>query len=124
MKKVTPNLIVENIEACLPFWVQRLGFAKAVEVQDGDRLGFAILRHGAVELMLQTRASMAKDVADIADGQHRSVLYFEVEDLEPIRVALEGWPRAAPERTTFYGAHEIIVRDPEGNAVFFAAAGA
>jgi hypothetical protein len=25
-----------------------------------------------------------------------------------------------PERTTFYGARELIVRDPAGNVVFFA----
>jgi hypothetical protein len=70
--------------------------------------------------MLQSRASLARDVPAIADGAYRSVLYIEVPDLAPIRKALAGWPPAAPERTTPYGAKEIIVRDPEGNAVFFA----
>jgi uncharacterized glyoxalase superfamily protein PhnB len=120
MKKLTPNLIVASIEACLPFWVDRLGFEKMVEVPDGDRLGFVILQRDGLELMLQSRASLAKDVAEIAAGPHRAVLYFEVVDLGTIRHALEGWPRAAPERTTFYGAREIIVRDPEGHVVFFA----
>jgi uncharacterized glyoxalase superfamily protein PhnB len=121
MNKLTPNLIVERIEDCLPFWVERLGFEKTVEVPDGERLGFVILRRGAVELMLQSRASLIKDVAAVADGPFRSVLYCEVADLAPIRAALKGWPLAAPERTTFYGAREIIVRDPEGHVVFFAA---
>jgi uncharacterized glyoxalase superfamily protein PhnB len=119
MKKLTPNLIVDSIEECLPFWVDRLGFGKTVEVPNGDRLGFVILKHGDVELMLQSQASMNTDVAAIAKGPHRTTLYFEVEDLAPIREALRGWPEAAPERTTFYGAREIIVRDPAGNAVFF-----
>jgi uncharacterized glyoxalase superfamily protein PhnB len=121
MNKLTPNLIVERIEDCLPFWVERLGFEKTVEVPDGERLGFVILRHGAVEVMLQSRASLKKDVPAVAEGPHRSVLYCEVPDLAPIRKALKGWPEASPERTTFYGAREIIVRDPEGNVVFFAA---
>ena len=121
MKKLTPNLIVPSIEDCLPFWVGRLGFEKTVEVPDGDRLGFVILHRGAVELMLQSAASLAKDVAPLAEGAHRAVLYLEVEDLAPIRAALEGWPEVVPERSTPYGAREIIVRDQAGNAVFFAA---
>ncbi len=119
MTKLTPNLIVESIEPCLAFWVDRLGFTKTVEVPDGDRLGFVILQHGAVELMLQTRRSLAADVAPLAEGPHRAMLYFEVPDLAPLRTALQGWPLVVPERTTFYGAHELIVTDPAGNQVFF-----
>jgi uncharacterized glyoxalase superfamily protein PhnB len=120
MKKLTPNLIVEKIEDNLPFWVDRLAFEKTVEVPEGERLGFVILHRGDVELMLQSRASLAKDVPALAEGSYRSVLYLEVADLAPIRKALTGWPPAAAERRTPYGAREIIVRDPDGNAVFFA----
>jgi uncharacterized glyoxalase superfamily protein PhnB len=120
MKKLTPNLIVDSIEASLPFWVDRLGFTRQTEVPEGDRLGFVILTRGPVELMLQSRASVQKDVAPLADGPYRSALYLEVDDLAPIRAALAGWPLVVPERTTFYGARELIVRDPAGNAVSFA----
>jgi uncharacterized glyoxalase superfamily protein PhnB len=120
MKKLTPNLIVESIEKCLPFWVERVGFTKILDAPEGDRLGFVILQHGKVELMLQSRASVLKDVPAIASGAHRTVLYFEVEDLAAIRQRLKDWPFVVPERKTSYGAREIIVRDPEGNAVFFA----
>ena len=119
MKKLTPNLIVDQIETCLPFY-ERLGFTKTVEVPAGDRLGFVILHRGDLELMLQTRASVATDVAALADGPYRSVLYVEVEHLAPIREALGATPLVVPERTTFYGARELIVRDPAGNVVFFA----
>ena len=70
MNKLTPNLIVEGIEACLPFWTERLGFERTVEVPQGERLGFVILKRGPVEVMLQSRASLATDVAPIADGPH------------------------------------------------------
>jgi catechol 2,3-dioxygenase-like lactoylglutathione lyase family enzyme len=123
MQKLTPNLIVDDIEACLRFWVDLLGFEKTVEVPEGDRLGFVILKHGAVELMLQSRASLKKDCAEVAGGAHRSTLYCEVPSLAAIRTALGKWPHAAPERTTFYGAREIIVKDPAGNTVFFATHG-
>jgi uncharacterized glyoxalase superfamily protein PhnB len=121
MKQITTNLIVERIEDCLPFWVDRLGFARTVEVAEGDRLGFVILKHGDVEVMLQSRASMKKDIAPLADDPYRTFLYVHVADLDPIRSALSGWPPIIPERTTFYGAREIIVRDPVGNVVIFSA---
>lgn len=119
MKSIVCNLIVASIEACLPFYVQRLGFEKTVEVPHEGALGFVILKRGALELMLQSTASLAADIAGV-DGAFRAALYIEVEALAPIRAALEGWPRVVPERSTFYGAREIIVRDPAGNLVAFA----
>ena len=121
LNKLTPNLIVDSIEECLEFWVGRLGFEKITEVPDGKRLGFVILQRGKVELMLQSNASLKKDVAPLAGSKYQTVVYCEVSSLGPVRKALEGYPEVVPERTTFYGARELIVRDPEGNIVFFAA---
>ncbi len=119
MTKLTPNLVVERIEDCLPFWT-RLGFTKTVEVPDGDRLGFVILAKPPIEIMLQTRASVAGDVAPLADGPYRAMLYIEVDKLAPIKKALGDTPLVVPERTTFYGVRELIVRDPAGHIITFA----
>jgi catechol 2,3-dioxygenase-like lactoylglutathione lyase family enzyme len=119
MQSITSNLIVESIEACLPFYEGRLGFARTVEVSHEDTIGFVILKHGECELMLQSRASLAGDVAGVAGDPFRAALYVDVERLAPIREALGDWPRVVPERTTFYGAREIIVRDPAGNLLAF-----
>lgn len=35
VKRITPVLLVKEIEPLIPFWVDRLGFAKAVEFPDG-----------------------------------------------------------------------------------------
>jgi catechol 2,3-dioxygenase-like lactoylglutathione lyase family enzyme len=121
MNKLTPNLIVDSVEEALPFWTERLGFEKAIEVPDGKVLGFVILHNGPIEVMLQSKASLAEDLPALAGGPHGSFLYVEVADLAPIRKALKGWPEAAPERKTFYGAQEIIVRAPSGHVVIFAA---
>ena len=119
--KLTPNLIVPSIEACLPFWVERLGFEKTVEVPHEGQLGFVILRRDGVELMLQSEASLAADLPPLGADPYRTMLYLTVDDLEPIRQALQDYPLALPERTTFYGARELIVRDPAGNGVCFGA---
>jgi uncharacterized glyoxalase superfamily protein PhnB len=120
LQGLTPNLVVESIEECLPFWVDRLGFRVATEVPHAGRIGFVILEHGELALMLQSRASVADDVAPIGADDFRSMLYLRVQDLAPVRTALEGVARVVPERHTFYGADEIIVRDPAGNVVAFA----
>lgn len=121
MTKLTANLIVDAIEPCLTFWVDRLGFEKTVEVPHDGRIGFVILKRGdSLELMLQTESSLAADVGDVAKGPHGAVLYIEVPDLGPIRHALDGYAHILAERTTFYGAREIIARDPGGHTIFFA----
>jgi uncharacterized glyoxalase superfamily protein PhnB len=121
MKKLTPVLYVESIEPALPFWVDRLGFAKTAEVPHGDALGFVILTQGGVELMYQTRDSVTADnpaVADIPMGG--TMLFIEVENLDEVERALSGIDHVIPRRKTFYGADEIVVREPAGNVVVFA----
>ncbi len=123
MRKLTPVLFVEAIEPCLPFWVDRLGFAKTVEVPAGDAPGFVILVKGAVEVMLQSRASIAGDVPALAEGPFAATgvgLYVEVDDLAPILEAVRGCEIVVPERRTAYGAHEVGVRAPGGFTVLFA----
>jgi len=121
MKKLTPVLVVDSIQPCLDFWVGRLGFTKSVEVPGPDgKTGFVILNHGPVELMYQTKASVAADIPAFAKETLRSTLYLEVADLAPIRAAIAGQPIVLAERTTFYGAREIGIREPGGHFVTFA----
>jgi uncharacterized glyoxalase superfamily protein PhnB len=120
--KITPVLFVEEIEKSLPFWVDRIGFQKTVEVPDENRLAFVILVHDGAELMLQTFASVRKDEPKFAPGgtANASSLFIEVADFEDILKRLEGYPVEMQERTTNYGMREIGVRDPDGHIALFA----
>ena len=122
VKKLTPVLFVERIEPVIAFWTQHLGFIKTVEVPEGDRLAFVILQQGSAEVMYQTYGSVEKDmpaiVGDVRKGP--SFLYLEVDDFQFIKVAVKGMQIYMPERTTFYGAKEIGVKDPAGHYVTFA----
>lgn len=121
--KLTPVLIVEEIEKSLPFWVDRMGFEKTVDVPDGDRLGFAILAREGAEVMFQTAESVRKDVPRFAPKgmSNAASLFIEVEDFEDVRRRLAGYEIALEERTTFYGMREIGVVEPSGHIVVFAA---
>ena len=61
--KITPILIVDEIEPSLNFWVAKLGFEKTVEVPEGDKLGFVILQKEGAEVMLQSRPASARTPA-------------------------------------------------------------
>jgi hypothetical protein len=121
--KITPVLIVEHIESSLPFWVDRIGFQKTVEVPEGDRLGFVILVHNGAELMIQSSASVTKDEPNFAAkaAANTAALFIEVEDFADTVKRLEDYPLAMAERTTFYGMREIGVFEPGGHIVVFAA---
>jgi uncharacterized glyoxalase superfamily protein PhnB len=118
--KITAVLLVEQVETSLPFWVDRMGFQKTVEVPDGDRLSFVILVRDGAEVMLQTIASARKDEPKFA-GATASALFIEVDDFADIRKRLEGYSIAMAEKTTFYGMREIGVFEPGGHVVIFAA---
>ena len=124
MHKLSPLLTVESIEPCLPFWVDRLGFAKTVEVPDGTSLGFVILAKDGVEIMYQSRSSVEKDIPALAKGAATALpamgLFIEVGNIDEVERALDGIAHVIPRRRTFYGMDEVVVRDPGGYVVVFA----
>jgi len=121
--KITAVLLVDELEKSLPFWVERMGFEKTIDVPDGDRLSFAILVRDGAEVMLQTIASARKDApVFVPQGPaSRASLFIEVEDFADVLKRLEGYPIALADRTTFYGMREIGVIEPGGHNVIFAA---
>lgn len=125
VKKITPILFAEEIEPCLKFWVERLGFEKTIDVPEGSKLAFAILEKGGIELMYQTFASAEKDVSAVSPEVRKgpSFLYVEVEKLEEVITTMKGAEVIMPVRTTFYGAKEIGIKDPAGHIITFAQLG-
>ena len=129
MKKITSLLTVEEIEPCLPFWTEKLGFEVPVTVPHEGKIGFAILQKDGVELMYQTRASIDADLGESGApaGLARemesgtSTLFIEVESLDDVLAVLGDTEVLVPRRKTFYGMDEIFVRPPCGTVVGFAA---
>src|SRR5271155_4698373 len=106
VKRVTPVLLVKEIEPIVPFWVERLGFAKTIEVPDGKKIAFVTFQKGAAEVMYQTYASVEKDAPPSMSAEARkgpTYLYMEVDDLAAVLAATRDVPKVMPERTAFYG---------------------
>lgn len=124
MKKLTPIIVTDALEPCLPFWTDRLGFEVTATVPHDDRIGFAILKKGVVEIMYQSRASVEADVPGVAEklGSGSGVLFIEVESVDEVERALgDAAEIVVPRRQTFYGMDEIFVSAPCGTVVGFAA---
>jgi len=123
VKRVTPVLFVEKVRPCLEFW-EKLGFQRAMEVPDGEELAFAAVQKDGVEIMYQSMASAMKDPSASEAARQRldshAFLYVEVGDLDAILADLKGVKLEVEKHTTFYGATEIVVRDPGGHFITFA----
>jgi uncharacterized glyoxalase superfamily protein PhnB len=123
VKKITPVLLVDAIEPILPFWIDRLGFTKAMEVPDDNKLGFVDFQKGSVEVMYQTYASVEKDAPPDMSAAARkgpTYLYLEVDNLDAVLDAMKDVRKVMPERTAFYGMREFAVQDPAGHFITFA----
>jgi uncharacterized glyoxalase superfamily protein PhnB len=97
-------------------------------VTDGDELGFVMLEKDGVTVMLQSHASVIEDVgADAAravnetiSGRGAATIFMTVNDVELIVPSIADADVIVPLRKTFYGMHEITIREPGGHAVTFA----
>jgi len=123
LKHLAPVLVVENVEPCVRFWVNRFGFKAANEVPGPDgKLVFASVLSNGIEIMYQTRASVVAERPDAAEELigHSTALFITVEDLDAVEKAVAGVPLVKARHKTFYGSVELYVREPGGNVVGFA----
>ncbi|HXM99639.1 MAG TPA: VOC family protein [Candidatus Dormibacteraeota bacterium] len=125
VKRITPVLLVKEIEPVVLFWVDRLGFTKAFEVPEGDKIAFVAFQKGPTEVMYQTFASVERDAPPVVSAHAQkgpTFLYIEVDDLNAVLVATKDLNKVMPERTAPYGMREFTVQDPGGHFVTFAQA--
>jgi len=123
VKRITPVLLVKEIEPVIPFWVGRLGFTKTIEVPEDQKLGFVAFQKGTAEVMYQTYSSVEKDAPPAMSAEARkgpTYLYMEVDNFDAVLAAMKDVKIVMPARTAFYGMKEFAVQDPGGHFITFA----
>jgi len=122
INRSTPILHVKRVEPSLKFWTERFGFKATIQVPEGDHIGFVALENGPIELMLQTYQGMQSDphnpLAKTVD-QGPSFLFMEVPDINGVIRSLEGAEVVQGLHETFYGAKEVVAKEPGGHFVIF-----
>ena len=127
-ESIAPVMIVERVEPTRDFFRDRLGFTQTAVVTHDDALGFAMLEKDGVTVMIQSHASVIDDVGhDAARAVNETIsgrgavgLFISVSDVELVVPQIADADVIVALRKTFYGMHEITVREPGGHAVTFA----
>lgn len=123
--KVTPNLIVDNIDRSLHFYEQVLGFSRAFHVPEQPPFVFACVANGGVEIFLNDKAAVARE-----HPQHASNLgaTFGNQLFIEMTSGIEAWWGELKDRapvimalvTQWYGVKEFAIADPDGHVIVFA----
>jgi uncharacterized glyoxalase superfamily protein PhnB len=123
LTELTPNILVEDMAATLAFYQEVLGFGLVMSVPDSAPFNWAMLKRDEVVLMFQTRASLAEEIPLFASQMLGGGLtfYINVTDIQGLHQTLAGRVEVVmPMKTTFYGAQEFGIRDPNGFVLVFA----
>ncbi len=132
--KITTNIMVGSVNETLDFYEQILGFKLVMAVPENSQeivttrsantpLGFAIIQRDDVELMLQSRASLSRELPEPARRPVGGAftLYIQVADVEELYESIRNKVTIVKDlHTTFYGAREFYIRDSNGCILTFA----
>ncbi len=123
IKKLTPNLIVRNVEASLKFYREILGLEKAMSVPEESPYVFAAISNGLIEIFFNDQKTVAAEYPNLAASIGGSLtLYMEVDSLQPVldRVQKAGAKISMPVTDQFYGMKEFAFEDGDGYTITIA----
>lgn len=116
--KLTPNLVVRDVQAAIHFYQSVLGFQQGITVPDAPPYVFGSVTAGNVEIFFNDRKAVAEDYPPLARDPigGTMTLFLECEGIEEILRAVEkaGARIVMPLKTQFYGMGEFAFIDPEG----------
>lgn len=121
--KLTPNLIVSNVEQSMAFYRDVLGFTIVTTVPDAPPYVFAIATSGPTEIFFNApEAAYAEYPAfkQMTIGGTLT-LFFEVTEIEAAYAALASKVRMVmPLEKKWYGMTEFAFLDPDGYMITYA----
>ena len=123
IKKLTPNLVVRNVEASLKFYREVLGLEKAITVPEQSPYVFASVSNGTVEIFFNDQKTVAAEYPKLAAKIGASLtLYMEVDSLQSVldRVQKAGAKISMPVTDQFYGMKEFAFEDGDGYTITIA----
>jgi len=135
MKQLTPNLAVEDVQRSVMFYTQVLGFTLKMcvdeekqpfnTIEETKSYLWANVMHGDVGVMFQQKRSFEDDLGVSVDDIGATVsFYIEVADAPALykRIKSKADIHKALD-TTWYGAKEFYIKDPDGYILGFSSMG-
>lgn len=123
--KITPNLVVADMEASLGFYRDVLGFTISQSVPENAPFIFAWMKKDGAELFLNQQQKPQPGHPDPLAGRPLGgtlSMYMPMKGIEDLlkRVEQHGIKIAIPLHKEFYGMKEFAVLDPDGYLLIFA----
>jgi uncharacterized glyoxalase superfamily protein PhnB len=126
LKKLTPNLMVEDVARTLAFYRETLGFQVVTTLPEQEPFDFAIVQRDGVELMFQSRLSLSENVPALTGSPigASQTFYIEVMGISDLYESLREKVEIVVDfHTTFYGTQEFYFRDINGYILSFSESG-
>ncbi len=123
LTKITPNLVVSNVERSVAFYRDKLGFSVTATVPDHTPYVFAAVSSGPVEVFLN---AVEPAVAEYPAFKDRPIggtltLFMEVVRIHEAYAALKDTVTVVmPLEKKWYGVTEFAFADPDGYLITFA----
>jgi lactoylglutathione lyase len=122
LKKLTPNLMVEDVGRTLVFYRETLGFDVLTTLPEQEPFAFAIVKRDGVELMFQSRLSLSENVPALTGAPigASQTFYIEVTGIQDLYQRLRDRVEIVVDfHDTFYGTQEFYFRDINGYILSF-----
>ena len=133
-KKLTTNMMVDDVNRTVDFYSNVLGFEFVMGVpedsqeivtskQNDQVLGFAIVKCDNVQMMFQAKKSLVREIPEFSAMKIGGSLtfYVEVDNVEGLYKELKDKVTIIRDlQTTFYGMREFYIRDCNGYVLTFA----
>jgi len=122
-KKLTPNLLVANVERSLAFYCDVLGFNRGMTVPEQPPFVFAQATSGPVEIFLNDASGAVKEYPMLAGKLlgTSGTMFVEVEGIHELHEQLAAKVQIVmPFVTQWYGTMEFAIADPDGYLITFA----
>ena len=124
LKKLTPNLIVKDVNATVKWYQDTLGcFEVILTDPNRGKLEWALMSCEDVDIMFQSKDSITRSLGCLSDNGSggNSVIYIEVEYLKGLRKRIRDKVRVVKDiHTTPYGIQEFVVKDCNDFILVFA----
>ena len=122
-KKLTPNLLVANVERSLAFYIDTLGFARGLTVPDASPFVFGSVTSGDVEIFFNDAATAVKEYPAFAGKPigATGTMFIELEGVDALHDRIKSRATIVmPIESKFYGMREFAIVDPDGYVITFA----
>src|SRR5437868_15531292 len=117
-QKLTPNLVVTDVEASLKFYQTVLGFERGMTVPEQAPFVFGSVTSGSVEIFFNDKKAVGEDYPPLVARPIGGTLtlFIELDGIEELlgRVQKSGAKVVMPLRTQFYGMREFAFQHPDG----------